>query len=693
MKIYPATKICNIALMGHAGSGKTSVIEAMLLNGKVISRMGKTQDGNAVTDFDQEEQRRGSSVGTSYAAMEWKDHKLNLIDTPGDFDFLADQRLGMFVADSVLLVGSSKDGLSVGAEKTLRMVDKANKPCAILLNREDEANANFQKTVEEFRAAYGNKIVPLMLPIRDGENYLGFVDIVNQEAYHYEKDGKTQKVDIPADLQDAAETFHAELQEQIAEADEELMMKFFDGEAFTKEEEETGITQAILTGSLVPVFTSSAINNQGINATLDKIVRFLPKAASYKEVPALKGDEEYMLEQKEDGPLAAFIFKTIIDPFLGRISMFRVFSGKFDGEENVYNVDKQNEERINGVYVMQGKKQIEVDAIPAGDIGAVAKLDEALTNETLSLKDQPVKIKPVEMPVPCLTMAIEPLKRGEEDKIMQGMNRLIDEDPSFTIESERETKQLLLSGQGEVQLGVLVNKLKGKYNTESELKEAKVPYRETIRKKVKVQGRHKKQSGGHGQFGDVWIEFEPCDSEELVFEESIFGGAVPKNYFPAVEKGLQEAVEEGVLAGYPVVNLKATLVDGSYHAVDSNEMSFKMAARLAYKAGLPQADPVILEPIGSIKVHIPDDYLGDIMGDVSKRRGRILGMGADADEKGFQVVEAEVPMSELTKYATDLKSMTQGRGWFNMEFARYEQAPQEVAQKVIEQAKLEQEEE
>ncbi len=693
MKIYPATKICNIALMGHAGSGKTSVIEAMLLNGKVINRMGKTQDGNAVTDFDQEEQRRGSSVGISYAAMEWKDRKLNLIDTPGDFDFIADQRLGMFVADSVLLVGSSKDGLSVGAEKTLRMVDKANKPCAILLNREDEANANFQKTVEEFRAAYGNKIVPLMLPIREGEDYLGFVDIVNQEAFNFDKDGKTQKVDIPAGLQDAVDTFHGELQEQIAEADEELMMKFFDGEAFTKEEEEAGITQAILTGSLVPVFTASAINNQAIEAVLDKIARFLPTADTYKEVTALKGDEEYMLEQTEDGPLAAYIFKTIIDPFLGRISMFRVFSGKFDGEENAYNVDKQNEERINGVYVMQGKKQIEVDAIPAGDIGAVTKLDEAMTNETLTLKDNPVKIKPVEMPVPCLSMAIEPVKRGEEDKIMQGMNRLIDEDPSFTIESDRETKQLLLSGQGEVQLGVLVNKLKGKYNTEAELKEAKVPYRETIRKKVKVQGRHKKQSGGHGQFGDVWIEFEPCDSEELVFEEEIFGGAVPKNYFPAVEKGLQEAVEEGVLAGYPVVNLKATLVDGSYHAVDSNEMSFKMAARLAYRAGLPQADPVILEPIGSIKVHIPDDYLGDIMGDVSKRRGRILGMGADADEKGFQVVEAEVPMSELTKYATDLKSMTQGRGWFNMEFARYEQAPQDVAQKVIELAKQEEEEE
>ncbi len=692
MKIYPATQIRNIAFMGHSGSGKTSVIEAMLLNGKVISRMGKTQDGNTVTDFDQEEQRRGNSIGVSYAALEWQNTKFNLIDVPGDFDFLAEQRLGMQVADSVILVGSAKDGLSVGSEKTLRMVEKAQKPCALLLNRADEPNADFQKAVAEFREAYGNKLVPLMIPIKDGDQYLGYVDVRSGEGYHYENNGQVKKVDVPAELQALSEEYHAELQEQIAGADEELMMKYFDGESFTPQEEERGLAMAMSQGTLIPIFSASAINNLGIAQLLDFCVKFFPKASEAAPIQAKneKG-EELELALDANGPLAAFVFKTIVDPFVGRISLFKVYSGKLNASNNVYNTTKQTEERIAGLFALQGKKQLEVDEVVAGDIGAITKLNETQTNETLSLKDKPLIIPPVEMPIPCLSMAIEPEKRGEEDKIMQGMQRLTDEDPSFTIKSDRETGQLLLSGQGEVQLEVLRSKLKGKYNVDSVLKEAKVPYRETIRKKVKVQGRHKKQSGGHGQYGDVWIEFEPTDSEELVFEESIFGGAVPKNYFPAVEKGLQEAVVEGVLAGYPVVNLKATLVDGSYHDVDSNEMSFKLAARLAYKNGLPQADPVLLEPIAAVKVHIPDDYLGDIMGDMSKRRGRILGMGADVD-RGFQIVEAEAPMSELTKYATDLKSMTQGRGWFSVEFARYEQAPQEIAQKVIAKAQQEREE-
>ncbi|MDO5734338.1 MAG: elongation factor G [Eubacteriales bacterium] len=691
MKIYPATQIRNIAFMGHSGSGKTSVIEAMLLNAKVINRMGKPQDGNTVTDFDQEEQRRGASISTSYAALEWQNSKFNLIDVPGDFDFLAEQRLGMHVADSVILVGSAKDGLSVGAEKTLRMVEKAEKPCALLLNRLDEANANFGKTLEEFRAAYGNKLVPLMLPIKEGEDFVGFIEISTKDAYKFAANGQATKTEVPADLVAAVDQYHDELLEQIAGSDEELMMKFFDGEAFTPEEEARGIIAAMLQGSLIPVLAVSAINNQGVAQVMDFIGKFFPKASDFPTVSAKQGGEVIELKQDENGPLAAFVFKTIVDPFVGRISLFRVYSGSFDSEHNAYNTQKQLEERISAVFAMQGKKQIEVARIPAGDIGAVAKLNETQTNDTLCYKDSELILDEVKMPIPCLSMAIEPEKRGEEDKIMQGMQRLLDEDPSFTIKSDRETHQLLLSGQGEVQLEVLRSKLKGKYNVDAVLKEARVPYRETIRKKVKVQGRHKKQSGGHGQYGDVWIEFEPCDSEELVFEESIFGGAVPKNYFPAVEKGLQEAVEEGVLAGYPVVNLKATLVDGSYHDVDSNEMSFKLAARLAYRNGLPQADPVILEPIAAVKVHIPDDYLGDIMGDMSKRRGRILGMGADVDA-GYQVVEAEAPMSELTKYATDLKSMTQGRGWFNVEFARYEQAPQEIAQKVIAKAEAEKEE-
>lgn len=691
MKKYPANKIRNITVMGHGGSGKTTLIEAMLFNGKAINRMGKTQDGNTVTDFDAEETRRGISINTSYAACEWKDHKFNLIDTPGDFDFLADQKLGMRVGDVILIVAGAKDGVSVGAEKTMRLGMKTGQSMAILINRVDEPNSSYQKTLDAFRDAYGAKIVPLTLPIMDGEKLTGVVDVVNKKAFELDDKGNAKEMDVPADMADALEEYHEAIQEQIAEADEELMMKYFDGEAFTKEEQEEGLRKAILTESIFPVFVGSAATNQGIAFTMDMIARYFPSPDMHAAVPAQKGGEDIELEFDPDGPLAAFVFKTIVDPFVGRISMFRVYSGKLTEDTELYNVQKQKNERITGLFFLRGKKQIEADEIVCGDIGALTKLSETQTNDTLSTEEDKITVKPVAIPEACLTLAISPEKKGEEDKIMQGLNRIADEDLSFTVENDPETHQLLLSGQGEVQLDVLRSKIKGINGVEANLTEPRVAYRETIRKKVEVQGRHKKQSGGHGQFGDVWIRFEPGEQEELEFNEEIFGGSVPKNFHPAVEKGLQEAVEHGVLAGYPVVNLKATLYDGSYHDVDSNEMSFKLAARLAYREGLPKADPILLEPIASVHVHIPDDYLGDIMGDMSKRRGRILGMGADSEDAGFQVVDAEAPMSELAKYATDLKSMTQGRGWFTIEFARYEPAPKEVSDKVIAAAQAEEE--
>lgn len=683
MKIYPAEKIRNITLLGHSGAGKTSVIETMLYDSKAIDRMGKVTDGNTVTDFDQEEIRRGISLNTSYAAVEWKDCKINLIDSPGDFDFLGDQRLGVFAGDVALIVVTGKDGISVGSEKSMRMLEKADEPVALLVNRLDEPNSSFEKTIEEFREAYGAKVVPLAIPVMEGESMKGIIDVLGKKAFQLGQRGALSPMDVPGDKQSEMEEFRSAIMEQIAETDEDLMMKFFEGEEFTDEEVEKGIKNAIMHRSLIPVFCSSATEGTGLSFLMDMIVKYFPTAADRPLTKAVKQDGgEIELTPDANGPLASFVFKTIVDPFVGRISLMRVFSGTFTADEPAYNMGKEKEERLNGVFVLRGKKQIEVEQLKAGDIGAVTKLVVTQTNDTLSRKANPITIQPVEMPVPCLTRAISPVNQGEEDKIMQGMNKLADEDISFTIENNPETHQLLLSGQGEIQLDVLCSKLKGKFGTEAELSEPRVAYRETIRKQVKVQGRHKKQSGGHGQFGDVWIVFEPGEKEELEFAEEIFGGAVPKNYFPAVEKGLQEAVLEGVLAGYPVVNLKATLVDGSYHDVDSNEMSFKLAARLAYRAGLPQAGPILLEPIASVKVHIPDDNLGDIMGDMSKRRGRILGMGADTDA-GYQVVEAEAPMSELTKYATDLRSMTQGRGWFTIEFARYEQAPNEVAEKVI----------
>ncbi|HZJ68598.1 MAG TPA: elongation factor G, partial [Candidatus Eisenbacteria bacterium] len=678
MKNYPTNKIKNISLMGHGGSGKTTLIEAMLFNAGATKRMGKVENGNTVTDFDVEEKRRGMSTNTSYATCEWKDNKLNLIDTPGDFDFLSEQMLGMRVGDVVLLVATAKDGVSVGVEKTIRLASKKNQPLAITINAVDEPHTSFQETLEKFQATYGNKVVPIVLPIMEGDMMVGLVDVLDQKAYKIEN-GDNVPTNIPADMQEQVDSANEALLEQIAEADDELMMKYFEGEEFTVEEQQEGLRQAIQTEAIYPVFATSAVNNVGVKYLMDIIAKFFPSAAMQPDILALKTDgTEIELAVDENGPLVAFVFKTVVDPFVGRISMYRVYSGKVQDGVPVYNIKTHQEERVNGVYYLQGKKQIETDAVIAGDIGALTKLNGTQTNQTLSSKQDPLQIKELSLPTPGLTLAIEAVTSGEEDKVMQGMNRLRDEDVSFDIYNNPETKQMLISGMGEVQMDVLCQKLKANYGTEARLFEPKVAYRETIRKKIEVQGRHKKQSGGHGQFGDVWIRFEPGKSEELEFNQEIFGGSVPKNYHPAVEKGLEEACEEGVLAGYPVVHLKATLYDGSYHDVDSNEMSFKLAARLAYRNGLPKAEPVILEPIAALKVTIPDDYLGDIMGDMSKRRGRILGMGADANP-GFQSVEAEAPMSELSKYATDLKSMTQGRGWFSMEFARYEEAPREIA--------------
>lgn len=691
MKIYPADKIRNLTLVGHSGGGKTSLIEAMLFDSKAIDRMGKVTDGNTVSDFDQEEIRRGISINTAYAAVEWKDCKINLIDTPGDFDFLGEQQLGMRVGDLNLLVAGAKDGVSVGAEKAMRLAAGRNQPVALVINRLDEANASFEKTLEAFKEVYGAPIVPLALPILEGEKFVGLVDILAKKGYKFGDKGQMSECPIPAELEAEVEDTLNTLNEQIAESDEALMDKFFEGEAFTEAELKEGLKKAIATRSLMPVFPTAAPLDRGVSFLLDKIVQCFPSADKALPVAVLnEAGEESELAFDANGPMAAFVFKTIVDPFVGRISLFRVVRGTFDPSQPCYNAVKEKDERIGGLFVLRGKKQIAVDKLNAGDIGAVAKLVDTQTNDTLCLKGKNLVVKPVKMPVPCLTLCISPKNRGEEDKIMQGMNKLRDEDLSFEIINDPETHQLLLSGQGDTQLDVLTAKLKGKFGVEAILSEPRVAYRETIRKKVKVQGKHKKQSGGHGQYGDVWIEFEPGEQEGLEFCEAVFGGAVPKNYFPAVEKGLQEAVEHGVLAGYPVVNLKATLVDGSYHDVDSNEMSFKLAARLAYKAGLTQASPVLLEPISAVKVHIPDSYLGDIMGDMSKRRGRILGMGAD-NIPGFQMVEAEAPQAELAKYATDLKSMTQGRGWFTIEFARYEQAPTEVADKVIAAAQKEEE--
>ena len=690
---YPAEKIRNIALLGHGGSGKTALSEAMLFCAKAIDRMGRSTDGNTTMDFDPEEIRRQISINTTIAACEWKNSKMNIIDTPGDFDFLGETMAGIRVADSAIVVMASKGGVQVGAEKAVRLLKKRSVPFLFFVNRMDEPNADFEHIVEELRGQYGISVIPLSIPIMNQDKMAGIVDVMNKRAFSIDlKTGSSKEMPFPAEFEDRVAKIHEQINEVVAESDEELMEKYFSGEPFTEDEFRRGIHAGFKDGSLHPVYAGSALNNWGVEFLMNCISKDTPSAGMKKTIVASTPDGASIeIGTGEKEPMSAFVFKTIADPFVGRISLFRVYSGVFKGNTMVYNANKEKEERVGGLFYMVGKKQIPADQIGAGDIGAIAKLVTTQTNDTLCDKQRPVILSKISFPTPCLTMGIVPKVKGEEDKIMSGLNKLSDEDPVFTVINDAETRQMVISGLGEQEINVLRSKLKNKFYVDAELESPRVPYRESIRKKVKVQGKHKKQSGGHGQYGDVWIEFEPFETDSMVFEEKVFGGSVPKNFFPAVEKGLMDSVGKGVLAGFPVVNLKATLVDGSYHDVDSSEMAFKIAAGLAFRNGLPQASPVLLEPISAVTVHIPEDKQGDIMGDMNKRRGRI--MGIDADEDG-SVISCEVPTAEMASYATDLKSMTQGRGWYTIKHIRYEQAPSEVAAKVIEERKafLEEEE-
>lgn len=681
MKHYPASQIRNVAILGHSGSGKTSLAEAVLYIAGAIDRLGKSNDGTTVMDFDPEEQRRHISINTSVASCVYEDVIFNIIDTPGDFDFMGEVMQGLRVADTAVVNVSARSGVSVGVEKSVRFIETQGIPYAFFVNKMDDEHADFQKVFADIRSHFGRSATALQLPIIEDGKFVGFVDVVELKGYRFQSGGKPAVCDIPDDMRDNVVFMYDAIIEQIAESNDELLEKFFAEEPFTTAEIRQGLTQRIKGGHLMPVFLGSAIQNKGVYFLMDNIRQYLPPSSEHKPVPAItsNGDPIQLLPD-ENGPLAALVFKTIADPFVGRISFLRVYSGKLTNGSTVYNFDRDQDERVSGLSTVIGKKQTGCDYIGPGDIGAVTKLNDTQTGDTLSDREKPIRLTRIVFPAPALSMAILPVKSGEEDKIVSGLNKLADEDPTFKLENVRETKQLVLSGLGELQLDVLKSKLKNKYKVEAVLEPAKVPYRETIRKKVKVQGKYKKQSGGHGQYGDVWVEFEPCDSDELVFEEKVFGGAVPKAYFPAVEKGLLDAVQEGVLAGFPVVGLKATLVDGSYHDVDSSEMAFKSAARLAYRNGIPEAGPILLEPVSKVEVHSPEDNMGDIMGDLSQRRGRIMGI----EHKGsMNVIEAEVPTAEMGRYATDLRSMTQGRGWYTIEFARYEPAPPPIAEKVI----------
>lgn len=678
---YATENIRNIALLGHGSNGKTSLAESMLFMTGVTDRLGKISDGNTVTDSDSEEVKRQISIYTSSVYLEHNKCKINVLDTPGYFDFAGEVLEALRVADAGIIVCAAKDGLSVGAEKAWKYLSERKLPKAFYISKVDEENGNFDTAYSSLRAKFGTSVCPVIAPIKDASGKVtGIIDLIYRKAYQIEGN-KRKEIDIPADMSAQLEELYLAITESVAETSEELMEKYFSGEEFSVEERIAGFKVGVREGSLCPVYCGSSISGIGVLALLDSVVSLFPSPLmGNKEID--EDGEEIVVDPS--GATCAFVYKTMSDQY-GKYSFFKVISGKVSSDMTLMNPRKGTAEKIGHIYTMQGKKGTEVKEIGCGDIGAVSKLAVTKTGDTLCDSKKVVTLQRIEFAPPCYSMAIAPKTKGQEDKIAAGLTKLAEEDLTFKVVNNAETKQLVISGAGDIQLDVLCSKLKEKFGVEVVLSPARVAYREKIRKKVQVRGRHKKQSGGHGQFGDVVIDFEPGTEEELEFCENVFGGSVPKNFFPAVEKGLRDSIQKGVLAGYPMVYLKATLVDGSYHPVDSSEMAFKMAAQLAYKEAIPKANPVILEPIGTLKVTVPDTYMGDILSDLSKRRGSPLGMNADG--AGNQIIEAEVAMGEMSTYAIDLRSITQGRGSFVLEFARYEEAPATAQAKIIEDAK------
>lgn len=679
MKVYESSRIRNIAVIGHGSAGKTSLAEAMLFNAGHINRLGKVDDGTATTDYFPEEIKRKISVSTSLAPCEWKDCKINIMDTPGYADFFSEVKGALRVADSVLLVLCAVSGVEVQTEIGWRETEKTNLPKIALINKMDRENANFDRVLQQMKDVFKKNIVPIQLPIGSVENFSGIVDILKMKAYKYaSSSGEYQEEEIPDEMKAAAESAREELIEAAAEGDDELLMKYLDGEELSEEEIDTGLKNAFKANSFVPVLCASALNNIGIGPILDFIADIVPSPIDVTEKPM------------EEEPQSALVFKTLADPYVGKLNFFRVYGGSLKSDSVMYNANKEKEEKIGQVFTMRGKNQETLSEVKAGDIAVLAKLQETETGDTLCSKNNPLKLEGVEFPKPMLSIAIEPKSKGDEDKLGGAIGKLTEADPTLLIEKNTETKETILTGTGETHLDIVLERLQQKFGVDVTSKTPSIPYREAIKGTVQQEGKYKKQTGGRGQFGHVWLTLEPNSDDDFVFEEDVFGGAVPRQYFPAVEKGLREAITEGVLAGYPVIGLKATLYDGSYHPVDSSEMAFKIAASMAFKKGMEKADPVLLEPIMNMEILVPEQFMGDIMGDLNGKRGKILGMEPQND--GMQLIRAQAPLSEVQDYPIALKSITQGRGSFNMEFASYEEAPARIAEEIIEKYKAEQEE-
>jgi len=666
LKNYQTGQIRNLGVVAHGGAGKTSLVEAMLFNTGILSRLGRVEDGTTTSDHHPEEIARQITIHTSLVPCEWKDTKINVLDTPGFSDFIGEVKGALRVSDTSMFVISAVDGVEVQHEVIWDIADFYNLPRIVFINKMDRENSSFDKVLDELKSKFKANFVPIQIPIGSFNTFNGVVDIINEKAYS--GSGKGEEVKIPEELADEVALCREKLIEAAAEGDDDLTMKYLEGEELTPEEIIEGFRKSIVQRKVVPVLAGSATKNIGVAQLLDVLSTYLPAPV------------------EENGPLAALVFKTLADPYVGKMNFLRVYGGVLKSDSTVYNSKKDKNERIGNVLFVRGKNTVQTGVVPLGDMAVVVKLQDTGTGDTLCEKDKPVVLEGVEFPTPTLSVAIAPKSKNDEDKLGDAISKLLDEDPTMRVEKNTETKQTLLTGMGELHINIMLEKLKRKYGVDVVMNDPKVPYRETIRSKVEVEGKHKKQSGGRGQYGHVWIRFEPNPEADFVFEEDIFGGSVPRQYFPAVEKGLREAMVEGVLAGYPASGIKATLYDGSYHNVDSSELAFKIAASLAFRKGVMLAKPVLLEPIMIVEVTVPENFMGDIISDFNTKRGRVLGTESQGRET---IIKATVPLSEMYRYAIDLKSMTQGRGFFTMEFSSYEEVPGRLAEEIIKKAKAE----
>ncbi|MGB2717581.1 MAG: elongation factor G [Vicinamibacterales bacterium] len=685
MKVYDAPNLRNVALVGHSGAGKTQLVSALLYDAGAVNRFGRVDEGTTVTDYDEEEIARKHTLVSSLAYVEWNKTKINLIDTPGMANFLSDARAALRVADAAIVVVDAVAGVEVSTEKIWAAAEELDVPRIVVLNRLDRERASLERSIESLRGAFGRAIVPVQLPLGEERSFRGVIDLVGMKAWTFASDGsgKATEAAIPAEVEGRAQTARDALIEMVAEADDTLMERFFEAGTLTQDELVAGLKRGVNAGRVFPALCASAAANVGMQPILDAILAYVPSPA---ERP-VKVNDDQRIEAKDSGPVASFVWKTVADPFAGRITLFRVLSGTLKSDSTVHNVTRDTPERLGHIVLLQGKTQTAVAEIKAGDIGAVAKLKETLTSDVLADKGSKLTVAPIKFPEAVISYAIEPKSRGDEEKISTALHRLQEEDPSISYNRDQQTKELLLSGQGQSHIEVTVAKLKRRFGVEVNLKLPRIPYRETITAATEAHGRHKKQTGGHGQFGDCKVKFEPLPrGSDFEFVDDIFGGSIPRQFVPAVEKGIQDARLRGFLAGYPMVDFRATVFDGSFHPVDSNELSFKLAGSLAFKDGMSRARPTLLEPVMDVEVYAPSDYAGDLMGDLNSRRGRIGGM----DTRGSStIIRAKVPMAEMLTYEQHLTSATGGRGSYHMEFSHYEEVPQHLHGKIVSAAKAE----